>query len=181
MDLLALDAQPLPVMKCRGRCGKRLTDPVSRRLGYGPDCAERLGIITPSSPRFSRREGGDCEGQTDLLETSKERPPMDDPTYDLITFLREQLTAREERAKSDIDRFDDPGAAHQDPRDMWIVDTAREVLKDIEAMQAALDQCEEWGDVHDFVPALKALAARYADESGYRPEWAPERTDRCPS
>ncbi|MEU6725525.1 DUF6011 domain-containing protein [Nonomuraea wenchangensis] len=55
-------------MKCRGRCGKRLTDPESRKLGYGPDCAERLGIIVPSSPRFARRDGGDCDGQTDLLE-----------------------------------------------------------------------------------------------------------------
>ncbi|SET50065.1 DUF6011 domain-containing protein [Nonomuraea wenchangensis] len=68
MDLLDLDAPPLPVMKCRAGCGKKLWDPESRRLGYGPDCAERLGITTPSSPRFSKRDGGDCDGQTDLLE-----------------------------------------------------------------------------------------------------------------
>lgn len=67
MNLLDLTVPPLPVMYCLGRCGKRLWDPESRALGYGPDCAERLGIITPSSPRFSRRAGGDCPGQTDLL------------------------------------------------------------------------------------------------------------------
>ncbi|MFI7125967.1 DUF6011 domain-containing protein [Nonomuraea sp. NPDC050153] len=55
-------------MLCLGGSGRLLWDPKSRALGYGPDCAEKLGIIHPSSPRFSRRDGGDCPGQVDLLE-----------------------------------------------------------------------------------------------------------------
>jgi len=70
VNLLDLTVPPLPPMYCLGNCGKRLWDPKSRELGYGPDCAEKLGIVIPSSPRFSRREGGDCEGQTSLLEDS---------------------------------------------------------------------------------------------------------------
>ena len=67
MDLLDLDVPPLPPMYCLGGCGKLLWHPDSRELGYGRECAERLGITTSSSPRFSRRDGGDCDGQTDLL------------------------------------------------------------------------------------------------------------------
>ena len=66
--LLDLAAPPLPPMYCLGGCGHLLWDPKYRELGYGRDCAERLGIIVPTAPRFSRRDGGDCEGQTSLIE-----------------------------------------------------------------------------------------------------------------
>ena len=98
---------------------------------------------------------------------------MDDPTNDLIAFLRERLTEREERANADIDHFDDAGSPSPDPRDVWIVKTAREVLQDIAALRAALDECEEWGEAHDFVPALKRLAVRYADDGDYQERWGP--------
>lgn len=68
MTLLDLAVPPLPPMYCLGRCGKKLWDPKSRKLGYGPECAAKLGIIVPTSPRIARRDGGDCEGQTSLLE-----------------------------------------------------------------------------------------------------------------
>ncbi|MEV0994634.1 DUF6011 domain-containing protein [Nonomuraea sp. NPDC050202] len=55
-------------MLCLGNCGRLLTAPESRQRGYGPECAEKLGIVTPRPSRFSRRDGGDCDGQTDLLE-----------------------------------------------------------------------------------------------------------------
>jgi hypothetical protein len=68
VTLLDLHVPPLPRMYCLGGCGKLLWDPKYRSLGYGRECAERLGIITPASPRISRRDGGDCDGQQDLLE-----------------------------------------------------------------------------------------------------------------
>lgn len=71
MNLLDLSVPPLSPMYCLAGCGKRLTDPRSRELGYGPDCAEKLGITAPSSPRIARRDGGDCEGQGDLLEEDR--------------------------------------------------------------------------------------------------------------
>ncbi|WP_179382065.1 DUF6011 domain-containing protein [Streptomyces sp. SA15] len=36
--------------KCLGRCGRRLTNPVSIARGYGKTCAERLGIDTSPPP-----------------------------------------------------------------------------------------------------------------------------------
>lgn len=72
VNLLDLAVPPLPPMYCLGRCGKKLWDPKSRQLGYGRDCAEKLGIIAPSSPGFSRRDGGDCEGQGDLLDDAED-------------------------------------------------------------------------------------------------------------
>lgn len=68
MNLLDLTVPPLSPMLCLGGCGKHLWHPESRALGYGRECAERLGITGPGTPRFSRRDGGDCEGQADLLE-----------------------------------------------------------------------------------------------------------------
>lgn len=72
MNLLNLYAplfpDPLPPMLCLGGCGRFLTAPESRARGYGPECAEKLGIIDPPCPRFSRRDGGDCPGQGNLLE-----------------------------------------------------------------------------------------------------------------
>lgn len=68
MNLLDLAVPSLPPMYCLGGCGKLLWDPKSRKRRYGQECAKELGIIDPSSPRFSRRDGGDCDGQTDLLE-----------------------------------------------------------------------------------------------------------------
>ena len=68
MNLLDLDAPPLSPMLCLGNCGRYLTAPDSRRRGFGPECAEKLGIVTPPRSRFSKRDGGDCDGQTDLLE-----------------------------------------------------------------------------------------------------------------
>ncbi|MEO3869354.1 DUF6011 domain-containing protein [Nonomuraea sp. B12E4] len=59
-------------MLCLGGCGRYLWDPRSRERGYGPDCAAKLGIVVPSSPRFSRRDGGDCEGQGDLTDLMEE-------------------------------------------------------------------------------------------------------------
>lgn len=68
MNLLDVPVPPLPRMLCLGGCGKYLWDPKSRELGYGPDCAEKLGIIPPPSPHFTKKAGGDCEGQIDLFE-----------------------------------------------------------------------------------------------------------------
>ena len=68
MNLLDLTAPPLPAMYCLGNCGKLLWDPRSRKRRYGPECAAKLGIVDPAPSRFSWRDGGDCPGQTDLLE-----------------------------------------------------------------------------------------------------------------
>lgn len=68
MNLLDLKVPPLPPMLCLGGCGKLLWDPKARKLRYGRDCAEKLGIAVPPSPHASRRPGGYCEGQTNLLE-----------------------------------------------------------------------------------------------------------------
>ena len=35
---------------CR-HCGRRLTDPQSVRRGYGPECAQKLGIIVTVEPK----------------------------------------------------------------------------------------------------------------------------------
>ncbi|WP_433520121.1 DUF6011 domain-containing protein (plasmid) [Nonomuraea sp. CA-143628] len=67
MNLLNLDVSHLTLIRC-GACRQPLWKRESRDLGFGLDCAEKLGIIPPSPPRFSRRDGGDCQGQTDLLE-----------------------------------------------------------------------------------------------------------------
>ena len=67
MNLLDLDVPRLTLICC-GACGQPLWKRESRQLGFGLDCAEKLGIIVPSQPRFSRRDGGDCQGQTNLLE-----------------------------------------------------------------------------------------------------------------
>jgi hypothetical protein len=67
VNLLDLDAPPLPLIQC-GACRQPLWKKESRELGFGMDCAEKLGIIIPSSPRFSKRDGGDCPGQGNLLE-----------------------------------------------------------------------------------------------------------------
>ncbi|MEV4111418.1 hypothetical protein [Nonomuraea sp. NPDC049695] len=53
-----------------GICGvtPAITVPLTCNSWAGvPECAAKLGIVAPSPPRFSRRDGGDCEGQTDLL------------------------------------------------------------------------------------------------------------------
>ncbi|MEV0231612.1 DUF6011 domain-containing protein [Nonomuraea sp. NPDC050786] len=54
-------------MYCLGGCGRLLRDPKSRKRRYGPECAEKLGLMDPPAPRFARRDGGDCEGRGDLL------------------------------------------------------------------------------------------------------------------
>jgi hypothetical protein len=72
VNRLDLDVPPLPPMYCLGGCGHHLWDAKSRELGYGPECAAKLGIIIPSSPRISRRDGGDCEGQQDLTDLLQE-------------------------------------------------------------------------------------------------------------
>lgn len=72
MNLLDLDAPPLPPMYCLGGCGRLLWDSESRKRRYGRDCAEKLGIIAPASPRFSRRDGGECDGQEDLTDLLEE-------------------------------------------------------------------------------------------------------------
>lgn len=72
--LLDLDVPPLSPMYCLGGCGKLLWAPESRELGYGRECAEKLGVIAPTSPRFSRRDGGSCDGQQDLLAPEHDTP-----------------------------------------------------------------------------------------------------------
>lgn len=37
---------------CLGGCGRRLTAPESRAIGYGPTCRERHGIRTAPGPRI---------------------------------------------------------------------------------------------------------------------------------
>mgnify|MGYP001605450991 CR=1 FL=1 len=58
---------PLALVLCED-CGKPLWDPKSRKRRRGRDCAEKAGLLEPASPRISRRDGGDCDGQQDLLE-----------------------------------------------------------------------------------------------------------------
>lgn len=67
MTLLDLDV-PLPHIVLCDDCHHPLWTPKSRELKLGPECAKKRGIIGPASPRISRRDGGDCDGQTDLLE-----------------------------------------------------------------------------------------------------------------
>ena len=74
MNLLDLDVPPLPPMYCLGGCGHLLWDLKARELGYGRECAERLGITRPLSPRIRRRDGGDCDGQGDLLAPADAAP-----------------------------------------------------------------------------------------------------------
>jgi hypothetical protein len=69
--VLDLTAPPLPPVYCLGGCGRLLTASESRARGYGPECAEKLGIPAPQPSRFSRRDGGDCPGQADLLEEAR--------------------------------------------------------------------------------------------------------------
>jgi len=42
---------PLPGVVHCSRCGRRLTDPQSIRRGYGPECAQKLGIIVTVEPK----------------------------------------------------------------------------------------------------------------------------------
>lgn len=58
---------PVALVFCLG-CGRLLWDPKSRKRRRGKECAEKAGLLEPASPRFSRRDGGDCDGQQDLLE-----------------------------------------------------------------------------------------------------------------
>ncbi|MFB4265334.1 DUF6011 domain-containing protein [Nonomuraea sp. GTA35] len=67
MNLLDLAVPPLPLIQC-GACRQPLWKKESRELGFGLDCAEKLGIIVPRQPRFSRRDGGHCDGQANLWE-----------------------------------------------------------------------------------------------------------------
>ena len=54
--------------RCRA-CKRKLSDPESLGFVIGPTCRKRLGIDTGGRIRLARvRPGGDCEGQTDLLE-----------------------------------------------------------------------------------------------------------------
>lgn len=72
MSLLDLGDDPVPDGLVRGRCRicrHRLKDPVSREIGIGPECRKALNP-TPRrhGVRLARiRDGGDCEGQEDLL------------------------------------------------------------------------------------------------------------------
>lgn len=64
--------EPTPDKPVRDRCRicrHRLRDPVSREIGIGPECRKALNL-TPRrrGVRLARvRDGGDCEGQEDLL------------------------------------------------------------------------------------------------------------------
>lgn len=56
------------VARCRA-CKRKLSDPESLGFVIGPTCRKRLGIGTRARIRLAAvRPGGDCEGQTDLLE-----------------------------------------------------------------------------------------------------------------
>jgi hypothetical protein len=66
MDLLDL-AVPAPVVVYCDDCHHPLWTPESRKLRLGPDCAEKRGISL-TKPYARSRSGGDCEGQTNLLE-----------------------------------------------------------------------------------------------------------------
>lgn len=95
---------------------------------------------------------------------------------DLAAFLRACVDERAAQAASDIDHFDDPGSPSPDPRDIWIVKTARELLADLAAVRLVLDSSDDIPDPWELVPVLKCLAVPYASRPGYLPEWAPERT-----
>jgi Zn finger protein HypA/HybF involved in hydrogenase expression len=74
LDLAEPAAEPTvgetpTVARCR--CCKRLLK-AEESLGYviGPTCRKRLGIASRQSVRLARtKPGGDCDGQTNLLET----------------------------------------------------------------------------------------------------------------
>ncbi|WP_157253180.1 DUF6011 domain-containing protein [Nonomuraea typhae] len=72
MTLLDLDPSTVEETPTVGRCRSchhKIADPVSLAYGIGPDCRERLGISPRRRLRLARvRPGGDCEGQTDILE-----------------------------------------------------------------------------------------------------------------
>ena len=61
---------PPTLVHCLG-CGRLLWDPKSRKRRRGKECAEKAGLLDPPDPRFSRRDGGDCPGQTELLEEAQ--------------------------------------------------------------------------------------------------------------
>lgn len=46
---------PVRPAKCRGGCGRWLTDPESLARGYGRVCAERHGIPTGTPPKSAAR------------------------------------------------------------------------------------------------------------------------------
>ncbi len=64
------EAPDVPVRgRCR-ECRRPLYDPRWIALGWGEDCAKKLGLLPASSPRVRLggvRAGGDVEGQEDLL------------------------------------------------------------------------------------------------------------------
>jgi len=49
-----LPASTLPAVPCRGGCGQLLTDPDSRAVGMGPDCAAQHGIWHPRNQTIAR-------------------------------------------------------------------------------------------------------------------------------
>lgn len=44
----------VPRRKCVGGCGRWLTDPESLARGYGPVCAQRLGLTSDRPPAIPR-------------------------------------------------------------------------------------------------------------------------------
>lgn len=46
-------AEPTPVCMC---CGKKLTNPVSRLYGVGPDCGDKIGLIRIETEREAREK-----------------------------------------------------------------------------------------------------------------------------
>lgn len=75
VNLLDLDEPTVPPSPtaARCRCCKRLLR-AEESLGYviGPVCRKRLGIAPRKPVRLARtKPGGDCQGQTDLLEDAQ--------------------------------------------------------------------------------------------------------------
>lgn len=69
------EAPDVPVRgRCR-ECHRPLYDPRWIALGWGEDCATKLGLLPASSPRVRLggvRAGGDVAGQGNLLDEGEE-------------------------------------------------------------------------------------------------------------
>ena len=72
MNLLDLDEPTVGESPTVGRCvcGRKIWDPVSLLYEMGSGCRRKHGItVSRQRVRLARtKPGGDCDGQTDLLE-----------------------------------------------------------------------------------------------------------------
>ncbi|SET49974.1 DUF6221 family protein [Nonomuraea wenchangensis] len=99
----------------------------------------------------------DAEDGTELFGVALPSPGVDEDDLAHIAFNDPQQIITD--CQADLAILDDHEGSHEcagvDDNCMWILD----------------------GDC----PTVRRIASRYRHRPGYLPEWAPERTDRCPS